>query len=129
MGVIERRRGLPQDVQGLFAFGNAAGGEHVLERRPVHALHGDVGQILMPAQIVDHDNARMRKRSGRARFAEQSFLKRVRLRCISQRVKTNGLDGDGAIDQRIAGFEDDTHRAAAQFADHLVASDLRHGVF
>ena len=83
--VIERRGGLRQDAEHLLGRSAAAAGEHLVERGPIHVLHGDVGQVALLLHVVDGDDAGMRQDAGRSRLPEQPLAQALLLlgRCAT----------------------------------------------
>ena len=64
----------------------------------------------------------MRQHAGRARFAIKTRPVFFALRAI-ERGGMDGFESDDAADGRVAGLEDTSHGAAAQFLDNLIPSN------
>src|SRR5262249_48283561 len=88
-------------------------------------FHGDVEDAVFFAGVVDDNYIRVREQASRARFgleaAEQFRARQAR----AFLAEANRFHGDGAADDRVHRFIDDTHGAAAQFADDFVATRFR----
>ena len=69
----------------------------------------------MPAEVVDRDDGRVVHLRHQLRLALEALLG-----LGAQLGRRNQLDGDVAIEPRVAGAVDDPHAAAAQFRDDLV---------
>ena len=99
-------------------------GQPLLERDPVHQLHGDEDPVLPGAGIVDgHDVGMGQARQG-LRLAQQSHAARRRLVRI-RRVAAQQLQRDTAVQLGIEGGIHHAHPAAAQRLEHDVAADAR----
>ena len=102
-------------------------GEHVVEGRPVHELHGDVRQLTLLLDVVDGDDAGVREDARRARLAEEPLPQLLLLLGLA-RAEVDRLDGDRPADIRIDGVVNDAHGAAAELPDDLVPADALHSV-
>src|ERR1700675_427652 len=99
--------------------------EERLEAAAFHKLHGDVVKAVFFAGIENDDDIGVGQQSSSARFRLKSGEKLGASKAGAFGAEFDGLNGDGATDDGVHGFVDDTHGAAAQFADNLVTSGLR----
>jgi len=68
------------------------------------------------AELVDGDDVGMLEGAGGTRFLIEA-LEKIRLRALAA---GDGLQGDEAVNERIAGFIDSAHGAASEFGDDFV---------
>ena len=115
VSVIERRRGLGQNAEHALGRNRLAGLEHLIERRPVHVFHGDVGQVALLLHVVDGDDAGVGEDARRARLAKEAFAQAFLLFGLAARSELNGLDGHWAADVGVDGVVHHAHGAAPQF--------------
>ena len=93
-------------------------------RRLVEVLAGeellhDVGRpVLGHAEVVDRRDVRVVQVPGELRLAEEALLDLLL-------VALAGLDGDEALDERVAALVDGPETADADLLDDLVLADLR----
>ena len=91
-----------------------ARGRGVLDEVPAaQQLHRDVGRAVVLARVEDRDDVRMAQPARHLGFAEElgaGILELVALELGGQRDR---LEGDLAVDHRVAGPVDDAHRALA----------------
>src|ERR1039458_4544513 len=71
--VVQRHRGLPQDTEHALGAERLRGAQHLVQRRPIHVFHGDVGQVALLLHIVNGHDSRMREHARRSRLAEQAL--------------------------------------------------------
>ena len=67
----------------------------------------------------------MRQRAGGGRFTVEAFAELAGV--LVGRVEQEGLEGDGAPDDRVEPAIDDAHGAAAEFPEHAVAANRANG--
>ena len=126
VGIIQCCRGLVQHVEDGLLVRWLIAEQQLFQRRPVHALHRDVGDIGLFAHVVNHHDAGMRQSASRLSLAEQPLAQLFPLGLIGQVRKPDCLDGYRAADSGVLRAVDDTHRSAAQFTQNLVPPDRFH---
>src|SRR5690606_18421600 len=88
-------------------------------------VHGDVGEIVLLADVVDGDDVGMAEAAGGFGLAEEArlhFLQRLAVELVGQRQR---LDGNLAADARIDAEIHHAHGTAAELAVVRVALDAR----
>ena len=85
-------------------------------------LHRDVGDPVDLAVIVHDDDIGMIQAPGRLRLALETPLK-IEL-VLRHLIEVDGLQRDGAIEQRIDRLVDRAHRALSEFGHDDVAAEL-----
>lgn len=88
------------------------------ERGAVDELHRDEQRAVVDADVVDLDDVRVGEASQRLRLAERPLARFVG--AVGQRPAYH-LDGDVAVELRIAGAKDLAHAACAEPGDDPVA--------
>jgi hypothetical protein len=126
MGVVERDGGLSQNAEETDTVDRFGFAQHLVEGRPVHVFHGDVGEIALLLDIVDGDDSGMREHAGRAGLAEEALAHALDFVGFAIAAEVNSLDGYRATDVGIDRVVDDTHGAAPQFADDFIPTDAIH---
>jgi hypothetical protein len=121
--VIERIGGLAEDVERHRMRRYRLRFQERFESRAVDALHGDVGEVAVSAHFENDHDSGMGERAGGAGFAEKAVEEEGG---VPGGVDANGLYGDGAADEGVDGFVDDSHAAASQLARDLEAANLLH---
>ncbi len=111
---------LRDDVRDPFGRENDARVEDFAQRPALQELHGDIGGAIASAHVVDRDDVGMIEAPGGLGFAEEPLFECRGL--LRRQVEADGLDGHGAIDQRVARLVHDAHRAAAEFPGDFVAA-------
>src|ERR1700730_16802244 len=99
--------------------------EEGLETTAFHELHGDVVEAVLFAGIENDYDIGMGQHPGGARFGLKTSEKLGSSEAGAFGAELDGFDSDGAADNGVRGLVDDTHGAAAQFADNFVTSGLR----
>jgi hypothetical protein len=112
VGVVERLGHLHAEVHELAELERARS-EHVPEVRARDERHHEEETVLVIAEIVDGDDARVIHLRDDARLPEEALL-------AIGRDRADDLDRDLAIKERIARQIDDAHAAAAELLGHLV---------
>ena len=126
MRVVQRHRGLPQDAEHAFGVERRRLAQHLVQRRPIHVFHGDVGQVALLLHIVNGHDSRMREHARRSRLAEQPLAHAVDLLGLAIVPEMDRLDGHRTADIGIDGMVHHAHGAAAQLPDDLIAPDAIH---
>ena len=78
--------------------------------RALHQRHDEVERVVVPAEVVDRDDGRVVHLRHQLRLALEALLG-----LGAQLGRRDQLDGDVAIEPRVAGAIDDPHAAATQF--------------
>ena len=111
-----------RDLTGIFdrlACWQCAVGQHVAQRLTAEQFHHGVRRAAIDAEIEDAQDVRMREGCDRLRFALETC---ERHRIGSQRLR-HDLDGDVAIQFRVAGAVNLAHPTSTDGAQNLVATD------
>lgn len=90
------------------------------QRLALQILHGDIGDAIDLAHVVDGDDGRVVQPPGRLRFADEALLELGDF--LGRQVGIQRLDCNRALDNGIEGLIDGPHGATAQFRHNLVAS-------
>ncbi len=98
-----------------------AGVEESLEAFALDKLHGDVVEAVFFAGIVDNYDVGMGEETGGAGFGLEAREKLGAAEAGAFFTEADGFDGDGAADDGVGGSVDNTHGAAAEFAENFVA--------
>jgi len=101
--------------------------DHFGERMPIDELHHIVRRstLWQFADEIDARDVRMHERSARLRFADEPCVGNG----VPGQVRSQHLDGDEALEQRIARQEDEPHRAGAERPQQLNAGGNRTAKF
>ena len=99
--------------------------EERLQATALDEFHNDVVQAIFFASIEDNDNVGVGQETRSAGFGLKSSEKLRTSEAGALGAEFDRFDGDGAADNRVRRLVDDTHSAAAQFADNFVTSGLR----
>ena len=97
--------------------------EVVLELLALHELHGDesnANPVLRLAIFIDCDDMRMIEPPGRLGLTLETREQFAGLRRPPSCSRPDRLDRNGALDEGVEPFVDDTHRAVPQLAPDLV---------
>ena len=94
-----------------------------LQRRTIDILHHDITGLRAGNRIVNGDDMRMRKFSGKRGFGDEQLAIAVTVHVIAQRLGVNRLYGNLTILEGIVGLVDHAGRAAAKFLDDFVFAD------
>ena len=117
--VADRRRDLDAEPAHLLERQRAVA-EPVQQRLPLDVLHDETGPVLVVDDVVDLRDVRViEQRDGAGLALQEDAIPGA----FDQRVAEH-LDGDVAIQARIAREEHFRHAASAQLPDDLVAADL-----
>ena len=120
MRLVEGVGDLGRDLQRLVERERPlleAGGE----RLPVEMRHDEEVRAVGVADVVDAADMRMIERRDGARLALEP---RAQVG-IAGDVRREDLDGDAAIEPRVAGFVDFAHAASTQRADDFIRTETR----
>ena len=99
--------------------------DEVVEAVAGDVVHGDIGQVVLFADVVDGDDMRMAKAPGGLRLLKEALAHRLQLATVELVGQRQGLDGHGAADARVAAQIHRAHGAAAQLVFDLVAAQQR----
>ena len=92
---------------------------------PAEELHRDVGRAVgVVAEVEDGHHVGVHHARDRARLALEAVL----LLRVARDLGQHHLEGDVALQERVAGVVDDAHGARAQAAQDLVLADTRREV-
>ena len=97
----------------------------IAQGRAGKVFHGDIGQPIGLADVVDRHDIGMRQPAGALRFAQETGFRASPF--LPQLRDGHGLDGDGAFDQRVARPINGAHRTLADFIENFVAADFHDG--
>jgi hypothetical protein len=101
------------------------GPHHVEEVVPAEELHRDVGRpVGVVAEIEDGHHVGVHHARDRARLALEAVL----LLGVARDLGQHHLEGDVALQERVAGVVHDAHGSRAQAAQDLVLADTRREV-
>jgi hypothetical protein len=93
----------------------------IAERFPLHVLHGDEWLAVVLADVEDRDDVDVPQPAGGSRFARESLADFGVVEALAKQ-----LDGDQAIDRRIAGEIERPHPPLTDAVQNLVATDRGH---
>ena len=82
VGVIERERRLPQDVQHLCRFQCIGRGEQLFEGRPVDEFHEDIRHAVFLGDVVNRNDVGMGEDARRLRLAEEAVAQPLPFRAV-----------------------------------------------
>ena len=115
MGLAQAGGHLAGDLQGLLRLQRSAP-ELVLERLAVHELHGDIGPVLVLADLVDGADVRVVQGRGGLGLDEETLFEVGRV----HEVRRQELQGHRPLELEVLGLVDDPHAAVAELLDDLV---------
>ena len=118
--VYEAVSNLRGDVSDLFGRENDARVEDFAQRPAIQEFHGDVGDRVAFAHVMDRDDIGMIETPRGLGFAIEASFERFGF--LTRQVEADGLDSHGTIDQRVSGLVHDAHRPVTEFPDDLVAA-------
>ena len=131
VGVPQCVEQLPHELSDHRQGDALVGFEQILQFAALHELHRDEGRAVVGlAILVDGDDIRMVEPSGRLRLALEARDHLVGFAAF-QLLALECLDGDPAVDDRVAPFIDDAHGTLAEFAQDVVLAQSgwkAHGV-
>ena len=90
------------DQLGRLAEARPAGGQQVGQRHALDEVADEVGGAVVLADLVDRDDRRMAQLGGAAGLAQES----IQLLAARRPAGAGDLEGDDAIQLRVAGLED-----------------------
>src|ERR1700730_10812701 len=99
--------------------------EERLQAAAFDEFHDDVVQTVFFARIENHDDVGVGQEACGAGFGLKSSEKLRTGQAGALGAEFNSFDRDSAADNRVSGLVNDTHSAAAEFADNFVTSGLR----
>ena len=123
VGSVESRRDLDRNGERL-ADRDRALRQPIGERLAFEVLHDEVGCPGLFADVVQRTDMRMVELGNRAGFAIEAL---TRLR-VGRKGRWEDLDGDGAIEPRIAGFVHLSHSTRADQRQDLVRAESGSGL-
>jgi hypothetical protein len=116
--LVERIGDLTGDVERLFDRQRTFV-EPLAQRFPVEVLHHQVRRAVSVADVVEGADVRVVQRGDALRLAIEP---RLELGIVGQPSRQD-LDGDGALEPRVAGLVDLAHAACPERADDLVRTE------
>jgi hypothetical protein len=84
--------------------------QDMLQRATLDQLHGDVGDVVLLADVVNGDHIRMVQAPGALRLAQEALSHLVH--DLFRKARIECLDGDFALDERILRAIHDAHGTA-----------------
>ena len=126
VGVVEAGRNRPQHIKDVFLLGARLRGQQMVQGRTIDELHGDIGDVVLLAHLVDGDDGRMGEHPGRTRLPVEPFAVGGPLFGIDDVLQANDFEGHGALNDRVHGAIDDTHSTAPDFRLDLIGSQSLH---
>ena len=90
---------------------------------PADELHHDEVEAVSGLDLVNRDDVRMVQRRGGFRFLDKPLAAGL----VGHAVVREDLDGDFAVEPRIAGAIHLTHAACADEREHLIRAEARPG--
>src|SRR5689334_18056183 len=120
MGVGERLTELTEDgeVTRQIVGGRLALPEQVAESAALDELHGEEWPaVVEPADLVYRRDSRVLQLAGELRLLEKAILQLWMHGGVQEH-----LEGERPLDVGVVGAVDDTHAAAPDFADDLIAA-------
>jgi hypothetical protein len=123
----EPARDLQRPVDGLL-LRHGRGVEPAAQRLALEQLGHGVGDAVVPAEVVDREDVRMRERGDGLGLALEA---RERVG-VGGQLRGEDLDGDVAVELRVAGAVDLAHPAGAERREDFVGPETgpgsqRHG--
>src|SRR5260370_37643243 len=94
-------------------------GDQLFEALTLEIFHNDKGSAARFGHFVNGDDVGVLQAAGRASLAVKAFQQVAAFRNSG----SYRLDGDSASDERIAGFEHQTHGSAADFLEDFVSAN------
>ena len=122
VGVTEGRANLLDDSELGDQVQLPARGDDLVQPFAFHILHGDEGQAILDAHLVDRRNIRVPQRGCLGFYLKTS-------QTIVERGLERPLDGHPAAKVFVLGKENFAHASAAENSDDLVLADLPSGDF
>jgi hypothetical protein len=107
-GDVHRRAGAPRRL------------EHLVEARTLDDFHGEVGDALVLAGVVDADDVLVPELRDPLRLALEAPARRRRER----ELRANDLERDAALEEPVLGEVHATHAALAHAREDLVGAEL-----
>ena len=120
VGASEPGHHLVENPERLTEWKAPATFEFVPEGGSLHELHGQKGNALLEAPVVDRDDVRVLKPARRSHLA----LKPAPDALVLSDVLPIGLDRDRPAEERVARLVDDAHGAATELGNQLVTAEL-----
>ena len=111
---------LRKDVDDLFGREHDARVENLAQRLTAQELHGDVGNRVALAHVVDRDDVEMVETPCRPGFAIEAPFEDFGI--LARHVEVHGLERDDTVEQGVSRLVHDSHAAPRQFRDDLVAA-------
>ena len=117
--VPQRRAGLLDDAQPVHHGERHVARDDLVQRIALHALHHDVGNPVVFAEIVDRHDVGVIEPAGLAAF----FIESRQHLAVAGHSLGEGFDGHFAPDLLVHRAIDHAHAAAPQHFDHVVLAD------
>src|ERR1700716_2034517 len=96
-----------------------------LQAAALHEFHYDVVKAIFFAGVENHDDVGVGQEARGARFRLKPGQKLRPSEAGAFGAELNRFDSDGAPNDGVSSLVDDTHGAAAEFADNFVTPSLR----
>lgn len=123
VGVVEGFGDLGDDFEGFFFGEGLSGGEFVVDGAAFDELHDEVVEAAGLTDVNGLDDVVVVELSGGASLAVEA----VDEFAVFGHTSREDLDGDDAIEAKLAGAIDGCHCARADLIENLVAGDLLGG--
>src|ERR1700737_4088322 len=99
--------------------------EERLQAAALYEFHDDVIEAILFAGVENHDDVGVGQEARGARFRLKARQQLRAGEAGAFGAELDRFDSDGAPDDGVSGLVDDTHGAAAEFADNFVTPGLR----
>ncbi len=113
-------RDLPADPQHPGERQRGAPAQPLLQALALEELHGEVGDVLVLADLVDGDDVVVLEGGAGPGLAEEALAGHR----VAGELRQDHLQGHGAAEVRVLGPVDDAHAPAPQFLLDGVRADL-----
>ena len=111
---------LRKDVDDLFGREHDARVENLAQRLTAQELHGDVGNRVALAHVVDRDDVEVVETPRRPGFAIEAPFEDFGI--LARHVEIHGLERYDTVEQGVSRLVHDAHRPVTQFPEDLVAA-------
>ncbi len=115
----QARRDLPADTQDLGQRRHFRVLEPALQRLALEQGHGEVGNAVVLADLIDGDNVIVLDGGGGAGLAEETLAAGR----IAGHRAAHDLERDGALQLRVLGREHDAHAAGAKYLEDAIGTE------
>ena len=117
MGEAEGGGDVGADVGGAVGVQTVLAPQQVPQRRPVDVLHHDEVGVAVLAPVVDGDDVGMVEVGRRLRLTAEALDEGL----VGRQLREQHLQGDGPVEQQVAGEVHLGHAATREMAHDLVA--------